>query len=76
VATEADTSDKNVRGGLTIVATIVVLLMLIWSVFPSIIAYRYAARHSDFRVKPMTLSCWLRGRRDLYQFEVVNGQEK
>lgn len=63
----------RVRMRVAIIA-LVAILMIAYAVAPSAIAHRFVARNPDYKLKPLSLSCLLRGRRDLYQFEVIDGK--
>ena len=42
---------------------------------PSVIAIRFTSQRTDYRLQPLSITSLLAGRRDLYQFEVIEGKE-
>lgn len=54
---------------------VVTLACLLYLIMPTVIAHRFAMHHPDYRIKPITASSALAGRRNLYQFETIDGKE-
>ena len=50
-------------------------VLVAYLALPSVIAIRFARHRTDYRLQPLSITSLLAGRRDLYQFEAIDGKE-
>jgi|APSaa5957512622_1039677.scaffolds.fasta_scaffold25927_4 hypothetical protein len=50
-------------------------VLVAYLALPSVIAIRFARYRTDYRLQPLSITSLLAGRRDLYQFEAIDGKE-